>query len=94
MPFQGVTGCGGRQRNSPTGGAAKGIPLKLETPSPVTPRTIPEAVFIFGPEVGSEFWVEVCASIKNALKTNIKTDINFFILFKYLSVIPSLINCP
>ena len=26
-------GCGSRQRRSPTGGCAKGIPLKLRTPS-------------------------------------------------------------
>ena len=28
-PLQGLTGCGSRQRKLPTGGAAKGIPLKL-----------------------------------------------------------------
>src|SRR4026207_1818793 len=29
--FHGVTGCGGRQRLAPTGGAAYGIPLKAAT---------------------------------------------------------------
>jgi hypothetical protein len=46
--FHGTTGCGGRQRFSPTGGAAKGIPLKLETSPSVTPRTTPEAILISG----------------------------------------------
>jgi hypothetical protein len=47
-PCQAGNGCGGRQRYSPTGGAAKGIPLKLETSPSVTPRTIPEAVRTVG----------------------------------------------
>src|SRR5579884_1658602 len=32
-PVQLFTGCGSRQRKSPTGGAPNGIPLKLRTPS-------------------------------------------------------------
>src|SRR5580658_8730579 len=32
-PVQFLTGCGSRQRRSPTGGCAKGMPLKLRTPS-------------------------------------------------------------
>src|SRR5205823_2571640 len=32
IPDQFVTGCGGFHRSSPTGGAAKGIPLKLRSP--------------------------------------------------------------
>src|SRR5690606_37903294 len=43
-PSQAATGCGGRHRNAPTGGAAYGLPLKLETSPPVVPPTIPEAV--------------------------------------------------
>src|SRR5262245_46786425 len=36
-------GCGGRQRKFPTGGAAKGIPLKTRTPGiePATPSSKP-----------------------------------------------------
>ena len=32
-PVQFLTGCGSRQRRSPTGGCANGMPLKLRTPS-------------------------------------------------------------
>jgi addiction module HigA family antidote len=32
-----ATGCGGRHRRSPTGGAANGMPLKEATPSATTP---------------------------------------------------------
>src|SRR5438552_7357057 len=41
-PFHAGKGCGGRQRYSPTGGAAKGMPLKKETSSSVIPRNMPE----------------------------------------------------
>jgi hypothetical protein len=42
-PFQGSTGAGGRQRSSPTGGAAKGTPLKIrmEESAPVVPSRAP-----------------------------------------------------
>src|SRR5215468_4947103 len=40
-PFQGLTGCGAFHRNSPTGGAANGIPLYDVTPLAVTPDTRP-----------------------------------------------------
>ncbi len=40
-PVQGATGAGAFQRSSPTGGAAKGIPLKTESPSATTPSTSP-----------------------------------------------------
>src|SRR5688572_9946232 len=40
-PLQGMTGCGACQRRSPTGGAAKGIPLKAATPLSAMPRTVP-----------------------------------------------------
>src|SRR6185312_491498 len=42
-------GCGGRQRKSPTGAAAYGIPLKVETSPSVAPRTMPDAVRTVGP---------------------------------------------
>src|SRR5688572_19710348 len=41
MPLQGITGCGARQRRSPTGGAANGIPLKAATLLSTVPRTVP-----------------------------------------------------
>src|SRR3989442_1769376 len=46
-PFQGLTGCGAFQRNSPMGGAAKGIPRKARTAgeAALTPSTIPLVVF-------------------------------------------------
>src|SRR5882757_2809559 len=42
----------GRQRLVPTGAAAYGIPLKLETSPSVTPRRIPEAVRTVGAAAG------------------------------------------
>jgi len=36
--------CGGRQRKSPTGGAAKGMPLYVVTPSCVVPWTNPDCM--------------------------------------------------
>lgn len=46
MPSQFWTGCGGFHRNSPTGGAAKGMPLNARTPGfdSTTPCTTPLAV--------------------------------------------------
>ena len=46
-PAHGAAGCGGRQRRSPTGGAANGMPLKLRTPEPgsmVPSRMPPDTV--------------------------------------------------
>src|SRR3954464_6207054 len=40
-PDQGFTGAGAFQRRSPVGGAANGMPLKVEMPSPATPLTAP-----------------------------------------------------
>ena len=40
-PVHGAAGWGGRHRRSPTGGAAKGMPLKETTPSSTTPCTSP-----------------------------------------------------
>src|SRR6266566_10149082 len=48
-PCHATTGCVGRQRYSPTGAPAYGIPLKLDTSPSVTPRTTPEAVRTVGP---------------------------------------------
>src|SRR5678815_1018814 len=44
-PDQGVTGAGAFQRKSPVGGAANGMPLKIEMPSPATPLTMPPVTF-------------------------------------------------
>ena len=43
-PSHGGAGWGGRNRSSPTGGAAKGMPLKTSTPSTTLPCTLPAAV--------------------------------------------------
>src|SRR6185295_20079767 len=40
-PDQGLTGAGAFQRRSPTGGAANGMPLKIERSPSVTPLTSP-----------------------------------------------------
>src|SRR5882724_11301614 len=40
---QGFTGCGARHRNSPTGGAANGMPLYTRTAVP-DPTTYPESI--------------------------------------------------
>src|SRR6185295_12801955 len=40
-PDQGLTGAGDFQRRSPTGGAAKGMPLNIEMPFSVVPLTAP-----------------------------------------------------
>ena len=42
-PFQAVTGCGSRQRRSPMGGAAKGMPLKTLIPEASVPTKIPSS---------------------------------------------------
>jgi len=41
-----MAGWGMRLRSLPTGGAAKGMPFQLMTPSFATPRTVPDSVFI------------------------------------------------
>ena len=43
-PVQFLTGCGGFQRRSPTGGAANGMPLNARTPLSSAPSTTPLAV--------------------------------------------------
>ncbi|GAB2966801.1 hypothetical protein GCM10023080_031260 [Streptomyces pseudoechinosporeus] len=46
-PCHGRGGWGGRNRNSPTGGAAKGIPAKRRPPpGSAHPRTVPAAVSV------------------------------------------------
>src|SRR5581483_10092837 len=44
-PDQLLTGWGARQRFSPVGGAAKGMPLKETTPPVATPWTLPPVTF-------------------------------------------------
>ena len=41
VPVHFAAGCGARQRSGPTGGAAKGIPFQLSTPSAVLPWSLP-----------------------------------------------------
>jgi hypothetical protein len=55
-PVHGAAGWGGRHRRSPTGGAAKGIPLKEATPSATTPCNWPVSTFTTG-------GVCVCATV-------------------------------
>lgn len=43
--LHGVSGCGGRQRSAPTGGAAKGIPLNAAMPSCIAPWSGPSVVW-------------------------------------------------
>jgi hypothetical protein len=43
-PDQEVTGAGAFQRKSPTGGAANGMPLKIEMPSAARPLTAPPVI--------------------------------------------------
>jgi hypothetical protein len=44
MPVQGEGGCGGFQRRSPTGGAAKGMPLNELIPPDSDPLIFPESI--------------------------------------------------
>src|SRR6266568_3715438 len=46
-PVHGTAGCGARQRRSPTGGAANGMPLKTEIDGslPATPESRPVLIF-------------------------------------------------
>ena len=44
-PVHATTGCGGRQRKSPCGGAANGIPLNESTPSATAPLIVPPSTF-------------------------------------------------
>src|SRR5580704_9318461 len=62
-PCHGTTGLGARQRRSPTGGAANGMPLKavMEASLPGTPCTCPPETFT-GPSIA--------ALIGNAAHTN------------------------
>src|SRR5689334_13323987 len=57
IPVQGMTGCGDFQRSAPTGGAAKGMPLKEATPSFATPRISPPVTWIVGLSERDGSWV-------------------------------------
>ena len=43
-PLQRAAGLGGCQRSASTGGAAKGMPFQLSTPSTMLPSTLPYSV--------------------------------------------------
>jgi hypothetical protein len=61
-PFQGFTGAGSRQRSAPTGGSAKGMPLKAAPPfSSAAPCTSPPVTATIGPDPAAG---GVCASTK------------------------------
>ena len=57
-PSQGSAGCGAFQRSSPTGGAAKGIPLKIRTVESIlnAPSTSPFSVETIVGEAGG--WLQ------------------------------------
>src|SRR5213592_640521 len=72
-------GCGGRQRLAPTGAAAYGIPLKLETSASVTPRTTPDTVRTVGRVVSCDLLSFVScafADVKRAAAKN-QSAVNF-----------------
>src|SRR5579864_2677617 len=58
MPLHERGGAGGRQRSSPRGGAAKGMPRKTRISPSITPRTRPDCVgtiaLAFWPAVRAE----------------------------------------
>jgi hypothetical protein len=47
-PVQFAAGCGARQRNGPTGGAANGTPFQLAIPSSTAPLSAPFATLTTG----------------------------------------------
>src|SRR5580698_9384183 len=70
-PDQLMTGCGARQRCSPVGGAANGIPLNETTLPTATPCTVPPVTFA----------VVICASAQEpqaAVSVNRHARICFF----------------
>jgi hypothetical protein len=48
VPFQAMAGCGARQRNAPTGGAANGMPFQLMTPWSMAPLILPVSMTTTG----------------------------------------------
>ena len=48
MPVHGATAAGAFQRSAPTGGAAKGMPLKMDKPLSYTPLTSPPVTLTGG----------------------------------------------
>jgi hypothetical protein len=53
-PAHGATGCGGRQRRSPTGGVANGTPRNTRTPAAESsrPTSVPASTVTRGPSAG------------------------------------------
>ena len=47
-PVHGITGCGAFHRSSPTGGAANGMPLKMERSPSTAPSTSPPVTIAVG----------------------------------------------
>jgi hypothetical protein len=47
-PRHDAGGCGARQRSGPLGGAAKGMPFQLATPSSTAPATLPDSMATTG----------------------------------------------
>jgi hypothetical protein len=79
IPDQGITGCGSFHRRLPTGGAAKGIPLKMCT-SPellVVPEMMPPSTFT----LSNISWRLGLNENPKASKTNVATVITRTIIF-------------
>src|ERR1700761_5174362 len=64
-PDQGVTGCGGRIRFGPNGGAADGTPRNAATPPSARPRTAPSPSWTTGCRAAS-FMAPSCPSGRGA----------------------------
>jgi len=100
-PSHGGKGWGGRQRLSPTGAAANGIPLKLETSPSVTPRTIPVDVRTVGASARVEALTvlpgPVCANVHCTLINRHNPSIGKFdftyVVLSCLSAFESANNC-
>ena len=81
--FHGWTGCGAFHLNSPTGGAANGMPLKMFMSPFVIPETKPASVFTTG--------AVVCVNDATAVSNEIeKASICFKIIFVELMFMLSL----
>src|SRR3984957_598981 len=77
-PLQCCAGCGSRQRSLPTGGAAKGIPLKLTTPPASTPRTCPLSIRTTGALVEVDC-ADAAPSIAAAVRRTAKKYLKFLV---------------
>src|ERR1051325_10637675 len=73
-PFQFLGGCGSRHRRAPTGGWAKGTPLKLRTPSLAAALDWSVPFAVLTRSVAKESWA---ATIARAKHIGLETLIGF-----------------